>query len=376
MPGMKAPSLTLHSLLTAWQWSPFSVAVAVGVLVLAVLYLQGDWRLAARGRKWPGRRTIAFLAGLVAVDVALQSPVATFTNSYFQAHVLQHLLLMVVAPPLLALGAPSTLLLQAGSRRAQTRWLSVLRSRLFAVLTHPLVVWALYFGIMVAFFLSSLINYAMEHMAAMDALNLLFLMGGCLYWWPMVGLDPVVHWKMGYGARIANLALGVPFESFLGISIMSLSTPIASMYTLQSTHSGGALLWAATELATFVGLVPVFVQWMRAEDRAGVRADARADRARLATPDQDQLDAALAALSTPPPKAARVNVPAVAALATTSRRAGGATMSDRFKPLFQPGNEAWHSMWQSKAGKVPAVAVKRNSPPGTPGIPSPETDDH
>ena len=66
----------------------------------------------------------------------------------------------------------------------------------------------------------------------------------------------------------------MPFEAFLGVAIMTLRTPIASMYSLYSTHSGGAVLWAATQLATFIGLIPVFVMWMRADERAGARADA------------------------------------------------------------------------------------------------------
>ena len=224
---------------------------------------RADWQLAARGRRWPWPRTLAFMAGLIAIDVALQSPVATFTGSYFEAHVTQHLLLMIIAPPLLAMGAPSTLLLQSSSRRVKTRWLAVLRSRAFAIATYPMLVWFFYFGAMFAFFLSPLINYAMEHMVLMNALNVGFLLGGCLYWWPIVGLDPIVHWRMGYGTRLAALSLGVPFEAFLGVAIMTLRTPIASMYSLNSTHSGGALLWAATELATFIGLIPVFVMWVR-----------------------------------------------------------------------------------------------------------------
>ena len=120
----------------------------------------------------------------------------------------------------------------------------------------------------------------MEHMALMDAINLTFLLGGTFYWWPMVGLDPIVHWKMGYGARLANLALGVPFEAFLGIAIMSQRAPIASMYSVPSTRAGGALLWAATEVATFTGMVPIVLQWVRADDRAGRRADDRAGHGR------------------------------------------------------------------------------------------------
>jgi putative copper resistance protein D len=310
----------------------------VALVVIGYCYLRGDWRLASKGRRWPACRTVAFLAGLVAVDLALQSPVATFTASYFEAHVAQHLLLMVVAPPLLALGAPSTLLLQTASRANKMRWLAVLRSRSFAIATHPVLVWFFYFGAMFAFFLSPLLNFAMEHMALMDAINVAFLLGGTFYWWPMVGLDPIVHWKMGYGARLANLALGVPFEAFLGIAIMSQRAPIASMYTVSSTHAGGAVLWAATEVATFTGMVPIVLQWVRADDRAGRRADDQATRRRTA-----------------PARVLPIADVALADVALAGEpRAATSLLGEKVRPLFQPGNSTWEAMWRAKAGFVPS----------------------
>lgn len=269
---------SFHGALTAWQWGPFPLLVLATVIALAYWYLRADWKLAGRRRSWPASRTLCFMGGLVLVDLALQGPVATFAGSYFQAHVVQHLLLMVGAPVLLALGTPSTLLLQSSGRPAKIRWLRVLRSRPFALLTHPVVVWFLYFGIMLIFFLSPLINYAMEHMALMDVINLTFLLGGCLYWWPLVGLDPIVHWKMGYGARMFNVLLGGPVESWLGIAIMSDRNPVASMYTVMGTHAGGAMLWGATEFATLIAFMPIVAQWYRSEQRQGVRLDKQSDR--------------------------------------------------------------------------------------------------
>jgi len=350
---MNTAPFDLHSALTDWQSGPFSIVVAVTVVALAYWYLRADWRLALRGRRWPWRRTLAFMTGLLAIDLALQSPVATFTGSYFEAHITQHLLLMVVAPPLLALGAPSTLLLQTASRPTKTRWLAVLRSRPFAVATFPVLVWFFYFGAMFAFFLTPLVNVAMHHMALMDAINVAFLFGGCLYWWPVVGLDPITHWRMGYGTRLAALALGVPFEAFLGITIMSLRAPIASMYSLSSTHSGGALLWAATELATFVGLIPVFVLWMNAEERAGARADARASRQAGATQAADL-----------PPPDLDVGAGTLATAASGPVVTTGSATVERFRPLFQPGNSSWEEMWKAKAGFVPSSSVPPRRVPG------------
>ncbi len=277
MSDMTKLSFSVHSAFTAWQWSPFSMFIGATLVVVGYWYLQADWKLAARGRKWPAKRTASFFGGLVAIDVALQSPVATFTASYFEAHVVQHLLLMVVAPPLLALGAPSTLLLQTSKRSTKVRWLAVLRSRPFALLTHPISAWFFYFGVMFAFFLSSLINTAMEHMALMDVFNLLFFFGGTLYWWPLVGVDPIVHWKMRPEARMFNVLLGVAPETFLGIAILGQHAPIASMYSLASTRTGGAMLWASTDFSSLFGCLVIFVQWIRSEARAAARHDNRSD---------------------------------------------------------------------------------------------------
>jgi len=283
VPAHAMPQLayTLHNSLTAWEHGPFALVVLATLIATGAWYLRADWRLAARGRAWSRWRTVAFLAGLVAVDLALQSPIASYTSTFFQAHIIQHLLLMVVAPPLLALGAPSTLLLQTASRSAKQRWLRALHSTPFAVVSHPITVWALYYGAMYMFFLTPAVGFSMSHMALMDAINVAFLLGATLFWWPTIGIDPVPRWRMGYGARILNLFIGVPVETWLGIALMNESRSTArsdaAMYTLASIHSGGSLLWIFSELASAGAILPIFVQWMRSEDRKAARADAALD---------------------------------------------------------------------------------------------------
>ena len=272
-------AVTLHNLVTQWNTGPFAILTLVAVLVSGVWYVQSAWALSAKGRTWSRWRTTSFLTGLVMIDLALQSPVATFTMGYFEAHVIQHLLLMVTAPPLLALGAPMTLALQTSSRPMKVRLLKVLNSQVFRWWSHPIPSAAVYYVGMFAFFLTSALGLAMSHMWAMDLVNMAFLVASMHFWWPIVGVDYIPHWPMSHGMKMVALLIGVPLESFLALALIMSTRPAASMYTLGSTHTGAAILWIGAEAFTFLALIPVFLQWLRVEGRRTVRVDAELDAA-------------------------------------------------------------------------------------------------
>jgi putative membrane protein len=184
---------------------------------------------------------------------------------------------MIVAPPLLALGAPMTLILQTSKRPTKRRVLRALHSRAFGLIRHQLPVFFLYYLSMYAFFLTPALGYAMGHMWLMDLINLGFLGGATLFWWPMVGIDPIPGGGLSPGFKIINLLVGIPAESFLGIALLMASTPVASIYSLETTHTGGGVLWAASEVATLAAILPVYRQWTKADARLAKRIDARID---------------------------------------------------------------------------------------------------
>ncbi len=135
---------------------------------------------------------------------------------------IQHLLLTMVAAPLLALGAPITLLC-ASSRRDTRRRLILPRAPLVprerAVVpgdhlgpSSPRVMWASHF--------SPLFDAALESEPAHLLEHALFLGSALLFWWPVVGADPS-PWRLAHPARIAYLFLGMPQSSFLGLAIFS-----------------------------------------------------------------------------------------------------------------------------------------------------------
>jgi putative membrane protein len=280
-----APVVDAHTILTDWQIGPFPLGVAAALILIAAWYLRAARHLGARGRKWSPWRTVSFIAGLVSVELALGSSVASLSMYTFTSHVVQHLLLMVAGPPLLALGAPMTLLLQTSSRPMKRRILKGLHSRPFALLRNQLTVFFLYYLSMYAFFLSGALQYSMAHMWLMDLVNLGFLLGATLFWWPMVGIDPIPGGRLHPGMKILNLLIGVPIESFLGVAILMRATPIAPMYTLASTHAGGGVLWVFTELSNAVAIFPIFSEWIHSNARAAKRIDEALDSGTYRAPD-------------------------------------------------------------------------------------------
>lgn len=273
-----SPPVRLHTLVTAFQFGHWAAALAFAFQIVAAgLYLWGVRRLARRGRPWPAIRTLAFMAGLFVLFVALVSGVASYDSEVFTVHVVQHLLIMMLAPPLLSLAAPVTLALQAGPRTLQTRLLRVLRSGPVEILSRPVLAASLYYVSMWIDMQTSFYPYSLEHPLVHNASHLAMFVFGCLFWWPVLGVDELPH-RLGHPARFMLLAVGMPFESFLAIALMSTRSTIAPEHSLSDTHLGGSVFWVGAMTVTAVAVLVCGLQWMRSDERDAVRADRRPAR--------------------------------------------------------------------------------------------------
>src|SRR5262249_52760575 len=124
----------------------------------------------------PRRRTVSFLLGLIAIELALQSPIEAYDTTFFAIHMIQHILLTLVAAPLIAYGAPITLLLRVSPGEFRRRWiLPVLHSRPVKVLTHPVVAWLVFAGVMWGTHFSPLFNESLENPFLHQLEHLLYL---------------------------------------------------------------------------------------------------------------------------------------------------------------------------------------------------------
>lgn len=272
--GFAASDVSLRVLLFDWSFDPLVVA---GLTSGLVLYAGGVRRLRRRDRRWPPSRTVSFVAGCSVVAVALLSGLAAYDQSRFSVHVVQHLLLSMVAAVLFALSAPVTLALQAGSPSTQRRVLRVLHSRAAGVVTHPVTALLLFGGTLFVLYFTNLYSLSLGNDYVHGLVHLHFLFVGLLFFWPVVGLDLVRRARLPHGARLLYVFVAVPFHAFLGIALLSGRTPLFAEHTLADQRAGGGILWAVGDLLTLVVGGIVLAQWMAYEEREAAREDRRLD---------------------------------------------------------------------------------------------------
>jgi putative copper resistance protein D len=288
-PGSQVPAPTPGRLLLAWSFNPL---VTVGLLAAAIAYLQARRRLVADGVAWPARRTAYFLCGIGALALALLSPIEAYDTVLFSVHVGQHMLLTMVAAPLLALGAPVTLALRVAKGKTRRRMTRVLHSPPLKVAGHPLVAWVLFTVTLYGLYFSPLFDLTLRDPLVHDLVHLHFLAAGLLFWWVVVGLDPS-RWRLPHIARLLFVFLMVPFHAFLGVAIMNSGRVLAP--TLESFRRGwgptpladqqvgGAILWGAGDLIALLAVLGVLISWASYEEKVvAVREDRRLARERAA----------------------------------------------------------------------------------------------
>jgi putative membrane protein len=269
--------------------SRVEILPALGIAAAAALYVLGVRRLRARGRRWSPWRTTSFIAGIVALVVATQSGLAAYDTTLFSAHVGQHVLIGVVAPFLMALGAPITLALQASHRSTQVHLLRVLHASPVRALTNPIVAWAVFGLTLFVLYFSPLYELSLRNAFVHELVHLHFLVAGSLFFWAVIGLDPIA-WRIPYGFRLLLVLLTVPFHAFLGLALYTGDEPIAGDYyaetarppavsALTDQHTGAGVMWIVGDAIGLIAGTVVLAQWMAHEDRSNRRAEDAEDRA-------------------------------------------------------------------------------------------------
>jgi putative copper resistance protein D len=279
---------TLATLALGWRIDP---VVGGGLIVAVVAWLLIVRRIAQThpGRGVTRARTAAFLGGLAVIAVALLSGVERYDTTLFSIHMVQHLLLMLIAAPLLALAAPVTQLLRVASPAWRRRIVRLLHSGPAAALGHPVMAWVTFTLVMWISHFSPQFDAALENEVIHDAEHVLFLGAGLLFWWPVVGADPVRR-RLSYPVRALYVLLQMPPSSFLGMLITFATAPLYPHYvTLGSPYGidpladqqlAGGIMWLGGDVIFIGAVLLVVAAWMRHEERNTTAAERRADAQR------------------------------------------------------------------------------------------------
>jgi putative copper resistance protein D len=279
------PPFSLSRVITEWGMDPFLTILTVWV---AGAYLAGVWTLHQRGDSWPLGRTISFVGvGMGLFYVVTSSGLAAYDTVLLSVHMVQHMVLTMMVPLALALGAPVTLALRTLPRRPRRWLLAVLHSPPVRVLSFPPVAfavfvlspWVLYFTSWYDATLTSSYVHEMTHVHLVAT--------GALFLWPLVGVDPVPG-RVAYPFRMLLIVLTLPFHAFLGVTLMNQEDLLGgAWYTglpmawladpAQDQHLAGGILWATGDVVGVIFFLVLFAQWARSSMREAEREDRRLD---------------------------------------------------------------------------------------------------
>ena len=314
----------------AFEFTPDGFALTF-LLVAAVLYAVGLRVLRRRGDAWPWGRVLAWYAGLAVIAWATVGGVGLYAHVLFSTHMVAHMLLSMIAPIGLVLGAPIMLALRTlpgprvpGELGLRQMLMKVLQSRPAKVVGHPVVATALFVGSLYGLYYTSLFPALMSNHLGHVLMTFHFITVGFLFFWVLIGIDPTPT-RLPPLARTGLLLVTMPFHAFFAVELLGSTRIIAPGYyaTLQrpystdllaDQHLGAAATWAIGEVPIVLVMIAIFVQWVRSDARDAARADRQFSRpARSADPtargsapaagsgsgetDLDRYNAYLAALS-------------------------------------------------------------------------------
>ena len=269
----------------------------LGLLIFAVaIYIKGVIILSRRGDKWPVGRTIAFALGISAIDFATSGGLGVYSRFAFSNHMLSHMVLGMIAPIGIVLGAPITLALRTLpiGRNEQERgirgsFIALLHSKLSKIYTHPVVALAIFNGSLFGLYFTPLFGNLMQGHSGHFFMSIHFLLSGILFFQVLIGVDPMPR-KVPHIVKVIIIFAAMSIHAFFSISVMSASTLLDNGYfallerpwatdLLADQRAGGAIGWAMGEIPILLALLATFIQWTRQDKKEAARIDRAADRA-------------------------------------------------------------------------------------------------
>jgi cytochrome c oxidase assembly factor CtaG len=267
-------------LLRAWDFRP---EVLLVLLLAGALFSLGWWRLrqVSSRRFAKGWRLAAYLSGLGLLALALLSPIDVLSSYLLSMHMVQHLMLVMLAPALLLIanplpftlwGMPAALMRQVGGLLGRGAWLR----RALRMLTAPGVVWIAFVVVLIGWHDPRAYDAALGSELIHNLEHLTFFGVALLFWWHVTGAGPRIHGAGSAGVRIALLLITIPITMGIGIAIALGTQPIYLNYVtmpralglsvMEDQRLAGAIMWIPGSMMFILAALALISQVMRAEE--------------------------------------------------------------------------------------------------------------
>jgi putative membrane protein len=278
---MSPPSLP-SLFVSHWQPSPSLNLIAVAYLVLYLVAVARVWR---GGGPWPAARTLSFAAGIGCVLIALESGLDSYDDRMLSVHMVQHMLLLLVAPLLVLLGRPALLALRAlpsARRPALARTLNRV-----GTYTGPVACLVAFSAILLLTHLPAFYDATLRSPALHGLEHALYLLAGLLLWWPLLDVDPSPRRRVGGFGRLLYVLAAMPPMALVGAYLNRAPTLVYPAYAAPAHALGisavadqqqaGAIMWVAgNTIVIAVGLAAALAALVADERRQQAR-EARED---------------------------------------------------------------------------------------------------
>jgi cytochrome c oxidase assembly factor CtaG len=267
------------------SWEPAPVPWLTLILTGAI-YVVASRRVTRRAPEhpWAAYRMWCFVAGLAVTAFALVGPPGAWDDVFFYAHMTQHILLTMLAAPLLVLGDPVLLAMRASSSGVRRSWLvPCLRSRAVHLMTHPAFGWTFFVGVMALTHLPVVYDGFLEHPWLHDYVeHPLYLVSALVYFQPL--LAPTAGTRhVGHGVRLVSLFTVMVPMAMVGFFIFAAPDLSYGFYghvarpfgpgPLQDQHLAGILMWSTSMVLSVAWLVVAGCNWLDAEERRTRRTE-------------------------------------------------------------------------------------------------------
>lgn len=287
--GPMPPPPTLSRLL--WSFSPSGIGFIV-VGLGGALYIAGLLVLRRRGHPWPMGRTISWFVGLAIAGWATFGGLGTYANVLFSAHMGAHMVIGMIVPVFLVIGAPFNLALNAlpgsdvpGGQGPRQLLSGLLRSRFVQLISNPIFASVMFVGGLYVIYFTGLFTWLMQNHLGHAFMEAHFLIAGMVYYEILIGTAPIPH-RLSYLGRLLMLLAITPFHAFFGITMMNSSTPIGLAYyhalerpwrtdLLHDNFVGGGISWGTGEVPMLLVAMMLIAQWFVSDQRTAKQFDRR-----------------------------------------------------------------------------------------------------